>query len=385
MRHSALRFLPALFRKSFPVQFTVFLTRKCNAKCSFCFYLSREPRPEPSHDELTLEELSRVSEHAGSLLWLAFSGGEFFLRPDLVEITSAFYRNTRPSVLLLPTNGIATNLILEKVEAITRHCTRTTVVVKVSVDGSEGLHDALRGVNGARRQALETCRGLAELGRHYRNLEVGVNSVFCRSNQDELDGLMEEVRQMEGITTHTVSMIRGEVGDSALCDVDWNRYEKVANRLAEDLRKSGERRYRFYGARLKAAQDILQRKTIRNTVQSRSAQGPCFAGKLTLVLTETGDLFPCESFSRKIGNVRVDGYDIRRVLARKEVRKTIDSINAAGCWCTHECYHMMNILFNPRRLPDLVREYWTLPGPLQPRSPSRRGSARRRSTVKATG
>ena len=42
----------------------------------------------------------------GQLLWLAFSGGETFLRDDLVEIADVFYKNNRPAIILLPTNGL---------------------------------------------------------------------------------------------------------------------------------------------------------------------------------------------------------------------------------------------------------------------------------------
>ena len=362
MRFSSLRFLPCLFRKTRPVQLTVFLTRKCNARCSFCFYLSRTSPSEEDAPELTLDELSEVSRHTGRLLWLALSGGEFFLRPDLVEVVEAFYRNSSPSIILLPTNGIATDLIVDKVSQIVRRSPRSTVVVKVSVDGQEETHDRLRGVSGARRKAMETCRELGRMARCFKNLEVGVNSVFCRANEAEMEALVREIRALGEVTTHTVSMVRDKVGDPSLPEVDWARYEQVADRLAGDLMESRGRRYRFSGARLKAAQDVLQRRTIRETARVRRSQGPCYAGKLTLVLTETGDVFPCESFTRKLGNVRSDGYDLQALVKQKRSLRIIDGINREGCWCTHECYHMMNILFNPRRVPELAREFLRLPG-----------------------
>ena len=40
--YSPFRHLPSAFVKSRPVQLTLFLTRKCNARCRFCFYLSPE-------------------------------------------------------------------------------------------------------------------------------------------------------------------------------------------------------------------------------------------------------------------------------------------------------------------------------------------------------
>jgi len=119
-------------------------------------------------------------------------------------------------------------------------------------------------------------------------------------------------------------------------------------------------RYQFQGARLKAAQDILQRRLIHDTATKNKRLIPCCAGKLTLVMTEAGDLYPCESFERKMGNVRDWDYDVKKVLTGSEAHKALQAVQHSGCYCTHECYMMMNILFNPALYPSLLREYTRL-------------------------
>ena len=161
MNYSPLRHIGSVFRKRDPIQLTFFLTRKCNARCPFCFYLSR--RDAPPDPELTLDEIRKVSASLGKLLWLAFSGGEVFLREDLAAITKAFYENNKPSIILLPTNGLLPDRIREQTEAILKECPKSTVAVKVSLDGPEEVHDSLRRVPGAFRMALETCEKLRPL------------------------------------------------------------------------------------------------------------------------------------------------------------------------------------------------------------------------------
>ncbi len=78
-----------------------------------------------------------------------------------------------------------------------------------------------------------------------------------------------------------------------------------------------------------------------------------------MVLTETGDLYPCESFDMKIGNVRQDGYDLMNMLQSENARQILNKIKD-GCYCSHECYMMTNILFNPRLYPSLLKEYLQL-------------------------
>ncbi|RMG02760.1 MAG: radical SAM protein, partial [Nitrospirae bacterium] len=88
--HSLIRFLPNVVIHR-PIQFTFFVTSRCNASCPFCFYLKDE-NIEPGDRELSLEEIELMARGLGSLLWLSFSGGEVFLREDIGEITRIFYR-----------------------------------------------------------------------------------------------------------------------------------------------------------------------------------------------------------------------------------------------------------------------------------------------------
>jgi len=92
--HSPLRHIPSIVWKRQPIQLTFFVTRKCNASCPFCFYLKSSDKPQDTTAELSLQEIENISQSMGDLLWLAFSGGEIYLRKDLVEISKVFYEQT---------------------------------------------------------------------------------------------------------------------------------------------------------------------------------------------------------------------------------------------------------------------------------------------------
>lgn len=359
MNYSPFRHIGSIALKSRPIQLTFFLTSRCNARCKFCFYLSRNDSKE-GKEELSLDEIARISSSLGQLLWLAFSGGEIFLRDDLVQITEIFYKKNRPAIILLPTNGLLPELIKDQTEAILAQCPKSTIVVKLSLDGTETVHDAIRGVNGSFQKTMETYERLKELLERYPNFELGINSVFSAANQDCMEELIEFVNRLEGIRTHTVSLIRGEVSDYTLKEIDVERYCNTIKILENNLRKRLSNTYKFRGARLKAAQDIIQRRLIYKTLIEKRPLIPCYAGKLTLVLTEDGHVYPCESFRHRLGNVREAGYDLKRILRSSITRKVIDTIKEERCYCTHECYMMINILFNPLMYPALVREYLLL-------------------------
>ncbi len=362
MTYLPFRHLSSIFWKNKPIQLTFFLTRRCNAKCPFCFYLSRkyDALHASSSEELTLSEIKKIATSLGNLLWLAFSGGEIFLRSDIVDIAQLFYKTNKPVIMLFPTNGLLTEVIYEKIETILNTCPRTNIVAKISLDGPKPVHDKIRGVVDAYDKTLQTYQALGGLLEKYPNFDLGINTVFCSENQDCMLELIDFASNLEPVTTHTISLIRGDALDNRAKKVDLTKYQKAVLRLESNLKKKKAPTYGFGGARVKAAQDILQRRMIYETATQNRQLLPCYAGKLNLVLTESGDIYPCESFRMKLGNVRNVKYDIGRIIESEQAQKTILSIEENQCFCTHECYFMTNILFNPRHYPALFKEYLQL-------------------------
>jgi len=361
MSYSPFRHIDSVFWKSNPIQLTFFLTRRCNLRCPFCFYLSGDREAAINNlSELSLDEIEKISSSLGKLLWLAFSGGEIFLRSDIVEITKTFYERNRPAIILFPTNGLLTDVIKEKIEEILDYCRKSTIVVKLSLEGLEDLHDSIRGMKGSFQKTIQTYRALRALLDIYPHFDLGINTVFSSVNQDYMDELIDFVNGLEGIRTHTVSLIRGTVSDRELKDIDSEKYHKTISRLASNLKQKISGIYNFKGAKLKAAQDILQRRMIYNTLKQKKQMIPCYAGRLNLVLTETGEVYPCESFTMGMGNVRDNNYDLAKILKNDKAQKYLRSIQDKDCYCTHECYFMTNILFNSSMYPALLKEYLQL-------------------------
>jgi MoaA/NifB/PqqE/SkfB family radical SAM enzyme len=356
MTYSPFRHAGSVVRKNRIIHLTFFVTRRCNLRCPFCFYLSGQEKPAVA-DELTLGEIEKISGSMGDLLWLAFSGGEVFLREDIVQISSIFYKNNRPAIMLFPTNGMLPELIRDRMEEILRRCNKSVIAVKLSLDGLNETHDRLRGKKGSFEKTMATYHLLQDLIGKYPHFELGVNTVFCSENQDMMNEIIDFVRGMENVRTHTLSMVRGDLMEERFKKVDFQKYHAATERLEQNLKDRTSRTYRFKGARIKAAQDILQRRLIHRTSLEKKRLIPCYAGRLNLVLTETGDVYPCEILTETFGNIRDHDYDVGKVIRSEKAREVIRSIMDNGCYCTHECYLMTNILFNPRLYPLLAREY----------------------------
>lgn len=361
MMYSPVRHVGQIFRKSRPIHLTFFLTRRCNAQCPFCFYLKdRLHSRVRSAEELGIDEIEKISHSLGTLLWLAFSGGEIYLRHDLVEISRIFYNNNKPALMLFPTNGLMPEVIRDRTEQILRYCKKSVVAVKLSVDGLREEHDALRNMPGSFEKTMQTYEMLGELVHAYPNFELGVNTVFCSENQHAMDGIIDFVKGLKHIKTHTISLVRGDLVDGHYKDIDLGLYNLAIGRLENDLKGGCSKIYRFRGAGIKAAQDIVQRRLIYRIMHEQKRLIPCYAGRLNLVLSECGDVFPCEILGETLGNVRDYEGDLKRLLNSEEAKRVTRSIVDQKCYCTHECYLMTNILFNPALYPVVAKEYFAL-------------------------
>ena len=118
---------------------------------------------------------------------------------------------------------------------------------------------------------MKTYNLLEKLLEKYPNFELGVNTVFCSENQDSMDRIIDFVSGLKNIKTHTISLIRGSLEDESYKKIDYKKYLHAIKRLEENLKNKTSGTYHFRGARIKAAQDILQRSLIHRTLLEQKA------------------------------------------------------------------------------------------------------------------
>ena len=92
------RLAAAQRRLRLPISGSFEITQRCNLRCAHC-YLGDYRGGQPGLQELTTAEVCRLLDQVtdAGCLWLLITGGEPFLRPDLLEI----YRYARRKGLLL--------------------------------------------------------------------------------------------------------------------------------------------------------------------------------------------------------------------------------------------------------------------------------------------
>lgn len=164
-----------------PLRVSIDVTGACNLSCRHCRHGSQ------ACDELTLAELSFVIDDVGQMgvFRLVISGGEPFLRQDMLEILLRALR-TRVGRVFVSTNGTCIpQHVLDKLTAFRRRLT-----FKISLDGAADFHDAWRGQKGAFAKASASIRLLTQ-----RGFDVQVTTTLMRSNLDSLSWLLEYVAE----------------------------------------------------------------------------------------------------------------------------------------------------------------------------------------------
>lgn len=323
-----------LWELSMPYRMSMILTYRCQLRCAMCGISKREPG-----DELTAVEIARFLERSPGLSWINLSGGEIFLRSDLLEIVNAIFDKC-PSLYLLnfPTNGYETETIVRTLTEITGRPRSPRLMVTVSVDGPPAIHDRIRGVAGSWERAVETYRCLRLLqGPRFR---VSLGMTLQQANSEAFEETVRAVNERIGKVRYGDFHVNvAHRSDHYYVNVDRNVFGeqehiqaqmKLIRRLRQDplLDPVGylERQYQ------QRADDFLS--TGRTPL-------PCQALGASFFLDPAGQVYPCTIYDRPIGNIRDHAFRLASLWQseqRRSLRQEIRKGKCPQCWTPCEAY-----------------------------------------------
>lgn len=134
------------------------LTYRCNLNCRHCY--CNDPSLKRKEEELSFKEICALIDEAVDLgcLWLAFSGGEPFIREDFFDIY--LYAKKKGLLLAILTNA---SLIDEKTVSFLKKWPPREV--EISLYGvNEEIHDNVTQTKGSFRKAIKAIHLLRENG-----------------------------------------------------------------------------------------------------------------------------------------------------------------------------------------------------------------------------
>ncbi|MBU6999383.1 MAG: radical SAM protein [Theionarchaea archaeon] len=170
-------FIKPVYDYSCPSSLNIEVTYQCNEHCKFC----ASNAGFPDHNELGKEEIDRLLDEAISMRVtpVTITGGEPLLKKDLTfhMIRKVNAAGLNPNLL---TNGtLIDQKVAHKLKEAGIHS------VQVSLDGANPeTHDAIRGMKGGFKKAIQGIKALKEV-----DVDVSISSVLTRENFHELNAL----------------------------------------------------------------------------------------------------------------------------------------------------------------------------------------------------
>ena len=347
--------------KQLPSYFIFYPTSRCNLKCSHCFY---HDSLNKKFNELTLVEIDQITKTMDPILQLLLTGGEPYLRHDLDQIVRIFYENCKVPILTIPSNGWYLSKMDKQIRNMMEWCPKLTLNQQISIDGIGADHNAIRmdkqikGPENSFEKAIKTIEHLKELQKIYNRINIGIIITFTNENQKKFKNIVKEIYELTKPDNITINLVRGDPKEKVNVNLDLNLYReavKYRDELFYDKKMSGHTR--FKGNKLATAGRIMLNELTNKIYEENKYVTPCYAGNLSGVMYPEGDVYPCEILGdeHKIGNIRDFDLDFKKLWSSHKAKKEVKFIRKSKCFCTHECFNIVNILFNPKFYPKIIK------------------------------
>lgn len=292
---------PAVETSSFEMNFSKLpvlsefaLTYKCNLKCRFCYAgCNCTTNPNDSNDEATLEECLQVIDsiifHA-RVPSISFTGGEPTLRRKelLACIKHAKKHEMRVNLI---TNGTQIDL------AYGKELKKAGLdSVQVSIEGiTSKTHDAIVGAEGAFVKSTNAIKIFQELDIH-----IHTNTTLNRLNLKECLRLPDFVQSL-GLDRFSMNLII-PTGSSLFNKELVIPYSEVGT-IIETIHKNSKARqveFMWYSP---------VPMCMFNTITQGLGNKGCAACDGLLSVAPNGDVLPCSSYDKPVGNILTQEFD----------------------------------------------------------------------------
>ena len=352
-----------LLRTPTPINLTFSVTNACNSRCQSCDIWSIYPAEKARKaEELTLDEIERTFTSIGPTYFFNISGGEPFLRKDIVQIVELACRILKPKVVHVPTNALLPQKIEAGVEEILTGMLAwgppgIKLTVKPSFDGVGEHHDSVRGIPGNFTKLIDTIGRLKKLKARHPHLGVGLGTVISTMNIDRLPEIIARAKELgpdtyiSEVAEERVEMRNYNTGitptaaqyRTAIGGFKSDTFERLKDARGLELLTQG---IRYYYYDLTA--DWLSRP--RQII-------PCYAGVTNAHISAYGEVWPCAILgdSRSFGNLKDHGYDFRSIWHGPRADEVRAGIKAKQCDCPLANQAYANVLMSPKALVTIAR------------------------------
>lgn len=330
---------------SFPYKLTFAITYRCNYRCKTCNIWKKE-----TVSELSTQEIEQFFKNSNKFSWIDLTGGEPSLRKDFVEICEIINRYCNGLLLLhFPTNGYWTTKIVEDVKQI-RNLGGFRFIITVSMDGDEALNDEIRGVKGGWKRQIETFKHLHEIA----GVEAVLGMTISGLNYDKFAVAYQAAKQACPWLTFKDFHISLMNYSDHFYNNEEQRESSINITKGENLEEMLQviKDYRNHLGISLNPRSFLEKRFLSladRYYRTGKTPVPCHALKSSCFIDSSGEVYPCITFNRPLGNLRNYDYTLSRIWeleTTRSLQKKIWDFKCPQCWTGCDGYQsiMGNIM-----------------------------------------
>jgi len=307
----------------FPRSAFLAITFRCNSRCLMCDIWKKKSREELSPDD--------YKKLPSSLREIDITGGEPFLRNDLLKIIKVLKEVCPKAKMLITTNGLLPKRINEMVPKMLE--TDKNLALRISLDGMGRVHDKIRGIPKAFDKAMETLKALKKL----EAKDIGIVFTLMKKNKDELPKILDLCKKEK--LNFSLNLVHES-------PIYFGEKKRGLRPNPKEIKESLEEVSRFFIPSLVprnwAKGWFYKRLSDYAAIEERPIK--CGAGENFFYLDPYGDVYLCHFKNWKIGNLKKQFFEeIWQEKKRKELLKF-----ARKC---HDCFMICTVKDEIRRCP----------------------------------
>jgi len=297
----------------YPTDAIIAVTYRCDARCEMCNIWQLKPQ-----EFLTVDDYAKVP---ATLRDINISGGEAFMRKDVVDIVKVIHQKCRGPRMVISTNGFRTDKIIAAMEELRK--TIPEIGIGVSLDGIGEIHDRIRGIEGGYAKALKTLESLKERG--FKNVRIGFTAM--NENVQEMRRVYDLACEM-GFQFTTAVAQNSDIYFSTVVNEDVGReglHDALGYVMKRELLSYHPKRW------LRA---YFESGTLLFNEEKRRLLA-CRAGIEFFYLAPEGTVYPCLTIPSPMGDLKKESFEeIWEGKRAAEVRSQIDGCEQCWMICT---------------------------------------------------
>jgi radical SAM protein with 4Fe4S-binding SPASM domain len=289
------------------------LSRACNLRCIYCYAASGQAL----HNELTLGEICTVVDQAaelGARKIIVLGGGEPLIYGNLFAVIDHIL--AKGIKVDLFTNGTLID------DETAKKLFQRNVAISMKMNSrNQEVQDELAGKSGTFAAIEKGFQALRRAGYPDENHTLGIETIVCRQNYDELPDLWRWARKQAIVPYVETMTMQGRAVDNKGLEVAPDKIRTLFEKLSEiDATEFGRIWYPL----------------------PPLAASRCARHEYSCTVTSVGDVNPCPGVNIPIGNIREQS--LREILKGStvihELRNIRKNIKGRCATCTHNefCY-----------------------------------------------